>query len=375
MQRLQTRHNEKLHYNIGHYCPLVNPFNTHGVDKSGNADKKKVRCLDYDYYVDNLDEYIEKTILAKFAGNDDVINVNLFGRKQYVKISNTVFDLQLKPKVLEFYCILSYMAYSDPSASMSIRSLSKQFQSLTHQSIDKDTVHRYLTTLINKGLVVRNINNHKRMIVGSNIVEIIKNDMLNYFCNLDTNYYLEPVSRWTPYYIGMVQAKGRSAIELVTGSVKYVTHNIQYLGSRLSSSSSTIYAYLKDLIEDNVIHRTSELLKVSKFITNYKPMYKYRYHNTIREAYNEFNDRLRLSKNAYQYHLKVMKKRKTNNHPNRKWYVGKIGYYVNKYSIKINKVIMNFSPSEIVWRIERMEDIYTEELNARMIMSSLVGNY
>jgi predicted transcriptional regulator len=375
MQRLQTRHNEKLHYNIGHYCPLVNPFNTHGIDKSGNADKKKVRCLDYDYYIDNLDEYIEKTILAKFSDNDGVINVNLFGRKQYVKISNTVFDLQLKPKVLEFYCILSYIAYSDPSASMSIRSLSKQFQSLTHQSIDKDTVHRYLNTLINKGIVVRNQNNNKHMMVGYDIAAVINKDILNLIQNTNTNFYLEPVSRWTPYYIGMVKAKGRSAIELVTGAVNYVTHNIKYLGTKLSSSSSTIYLYLKELIEDNVIHRTSELLKVPRFVNNYKPMYKYRYHNTIRESYNEFNDRLRLSKNAYLYHLKVMKKRKTNNHPNRKWYVGKIGYYINKYSIKINKAILNFSPSEVVWRIERMEDVYTEKLNARIIIAALVGNY
>ncbi len=392
MTGLQINHNEKLHYNIGHYCPLVNPISNLGVNKSSNANKnnskKKSRCadniisggltnfgIDYDYYVENLYEYIENIILAKFAGNDGVVNVNLFGRKQYVKISNAVFELKLKPKVLEFYCILAYITYSDTQAKLSIRSLAKQYELLTHKSIDKDTVHRYLTTLISKGLVVRNSVHRNYLSVGYNIELIIKSDLQNIINTRKNNFYLEPNNKWTPYYIGMAGTGGKSVLELLIGSVTYTTHNIKHLASKLSTSPTTIYKHLKQLISEQVILRTKKLINSTKFQINFTPLYKYRYHNTLREAYTEFNERLRLSKNEYKYHLAVLKNRKVSIAPSRKWFVGKIGYYMNKYKIKLNKTLLNFSISDVILQIEKLEDAIGEGLNAKIIVSALTKYY
>ncbi len=126
MFTVQNNHNEKLHYNIGHYFPFVNAVDCiaiYGIDRQGNSNREDKRCInqlsiDYSSYINNLDEYIHNSIRNRFLDNDPVLNVNLFARKQYVKISNTVFSYSLKPKVLEFYCILAFIAYSDVTSKL-----------------------------------------------------------------------------------------------------------------------------------------------------------------------------------------------------------------------------------------------------------------
>jgi predicted transcriptional regulator len=447
MSVLQNNHNEKLHYNIGHYPPFVNSVDciaTYGIDRQGNSNKEDKRCIintslttikacsvhidklsiDYSSYINNLDEYIHNSIRNKFLDNDQVLNVNLFARKQYVKISNTVFSYSLKPKVLEFYCILAYITYSDVTSKLSIRTLAKQYELLTSLSIDKDTVHRYLSILTRHGLVLRSSADRKFFFVGDQIITVIENDILGVFQDRANNFYLEPKNKWTPYYIGMCNChansnlksldqestskadsisnqqtsksscprqeklKGISALELALGSVTYTTHNFKYLCQVFNISLTTIYKYLKSLILNNIIDRTKELIKPIKFKqrftytyynqNSYKPIFNYRYHNTLRSVYTEFNNMLRESKNQHAYYQAIIKRqtnpRKTNNNLSRQWHVGLLGHFMSKYKVKLNNKILDIQPSQAVHIISRLEEKYGEQLNARLIHWGLVKN-
>jgi predicted transcriptional regulator len=447
MSVVENNHNEKLHYNIGHYTPFVNSVDCiaiYGIDSQGNSNKEDKRCItntslttikacsvhidklsiDYSSYINNLDEYIHNSIRNKFLDNDQVLNVNLFARKQYVKISNTVFSYSLKPKVLEFYCILAYITYSDVTRKLSIRTLAKQYELLTSLSIDKDTVHRYLSILINHGLVIRSSVDRRFFFVGDKIRTVIDNDILGVYQDRANNFYLEPKNKWTPYYIGMCncvanldvssldqesitktngisnqktiksscprqeQIKGISALELILGSVTYTTHNFKYLSQVFNISLSTIYKYLKSLILNNIIDRTKELINPIKLKTtftynnynqsSYKPIFKYLYHNTLRSVYTEFNNILRESKNQHAYYQAIIKRqtnpRKTNNNLSRQWHVGLLGHFMLKYKVKLNHKLLDIQPSQAVQIISRLEEKYGEDLNARLIHWGLVKN-
>jgi predicted transcriptional regulator len=447
MFTVQNNHNEKLHYNIGHYPPFVNSVDciaTYGIDRQGNSNKEDKRCIantslttipacsvhidklsiDYSSYIDNLDEYIHNSIKNRFLDNDQVLNVNLFARKQYVKISNTVFSYSLKPKVLEFYYILAYITYSDVTSKLSIRTLAKQYELLTSLSIDKDTVHRYLSILTRHGLVVRSSCDRRFFFVGDKIKAVIDSDVIGVFQVRSNNFYLEPKNKWTPYYIGMCncvtnsdissvdqestimtdgtsnqrsvksscprqeQLKGISALELLLGSVTYTTHNFKYLCQVLNISLSTIYKYLKSLILNNIIDRTKELIRPIKYKqrftyanynqVSYKPIFKYQYHNTLRSVYTEFNNMLRESKNQHAYYQAITKRqnnpRKTNNTLSRQWHVGLLGHFMSKYKLKLNNKLLDIQPSQAVHIISRLEEKYGEELNAKLIHWGLVKN-
>ncbi len=249
--------------------------------------------------------------------------------------------------------------------------------------------------------------------------------MLGIFKSQSNNFYLEPKTKWTPYYIGMCRGdakqvvfttpdnsepkiskssnqqpsktpcprqkiiNGLSALELILGSVNYTTHNIKYLSQMLNISITTIYKYLKSLIKNNVIDRTKELINPIKLkrtfsYTNhsqnsYKPIFRYRYHNTLRSVYTEFNNMLRESKNQNAYYQAILKKqsnpRKTNNNLSRKWHVGLLGHFTTKYKLKLNNnLLLNIQPSQATQIISRLEEKYGQDLNARIIHWGLVKN-
>ncbi len=313
--------------------------------------------------------------------------------RHYVKIPNSIFSLGLKPKVLEFYCLLAYIAYSDIHAKLSIRALVNYYKLLTKRSIDKDTVNSYLNTLINQGVVVRNCTSRVHLIVG------IGCGVVNHYQHFKKNYYHAPRECYTPFYIGMYETgykdqdssnnlysksnhlenttlqdtsiSGSLAIELYMGSKPYNRFSIPYLSKLFSTSTSTIYKYIKQLILSGIITRTQELLnRPNKALFNkyqlqtikdksnnlnlakliYHPHYDYQYRSSKRIILNEYS--LRVERQAQEYNFWQKTQINNNTHkcyrstsPYRRYYAGRLGVLLKKYGVIINQKIIDMKLS------------------------------
>jgi hypothetical protein len=73
----------------------------------------------------------------------------------FVKVTNRIYDFKLKPRLLEFYCLMSYICFSFPKTELPILTIGELIYQFTHIHINKNTINTYLKDLIALGLIRR----------------------------------------------------------------------------------------------------------------------------------------------------------------------------------------------------------------------------
>lgn len=222
MPELKNLHNANLHQTLPQSTSIVN---------SNIADVVDVATLG----VSLADTVKNKVIPKPFDG------------KLFVKISNLIYNYLLKPRLLEFYCLLSYLVYCYPTTELPI--LTIQSLALKHTGIkmSKNTINKYLNNLIELRLISRN-NKFYTIANLDNAESTLKKQ----------NNITQPNKNYTPFFV-TIYAKniksGSVGLELYLASKAYSKHRPSKVTKELGISRKTYYTYLKDIISNRVVKR------------------------------------------------------------------------------------------------------------------------
>jgi hypothetical protein len=206
----------------------------------------------------------------------------------YVKIDDKIFTLQLNIKVIEYYCLLSYIVQSKPKLAMTAETIRYQLQTLLGYSLSVNTIRKYNRILIQANTM--SIQAKNRLIVLG-----IDHSELNCINNLRssihvTNTYISPKVRYTKFYplildglntTSQTTKKGDYILERYMASHNYTNTNNQYqtytykfhkskVTNDLGISIKTYYNKLKSLVTKQIISKTKLVKKSLSKITDFK---------------------------------------------------------------------------------------------------------
>jgi hypothetical protein len=121
----------------------------------------------------------------------------------FVKISNNIYNYNLKPKIIELYMVLALIIKQKPKFRFCYRAISKEYKTIAGRGIDKDTVNSYVLKLVELGLLQKGKN--KNYHLGTNLE--LRSQLELGMTDSEYNYYQEPKSCYTPYYRKINQSK------------------------------------------------------------------------------------------------------------------------------------------------------------------------
>jgi predicted transcriptional regulator len=234
----ESSHNANLPVTIAKNGRIVNPI-THGVIEA-----------DYD------DTIIENAIEVVFESWEVLTRENQ-ASVLFVKIDNSIFNFNLKPKVIELYILLAYIIMETPKFRFSYRAIVLKYQWLTGRSIDKDTVALYVNKLVNKGLLKKGKN--KNYILGTNL---LTSNISNEY---ESNYYQVPINRYTPFYIKIYLdklTKNEVILDHYIATLNYKNLRPKKVAKEVNISYSTYFRLLRSLRHKSIpkIQKTIFLL-------------------------------------------------------------------------------------------------------------------
>jgi predicted transcriptional regulator len=342
----QLSHNANLPITIAKNGRIVNPI-TQGVIEA-----------DYD------DSIIENATEAVFD-NWDKLTREKKASVLFVKISNSIFQFNLKPKVIELYILLAYIIKAEPKFRFSYRSIVTKYYSLTGRTIDKDTVALYINILIFKGLLKKGKN--KNYILGTNLSSAIVSD------DYEGNHYQVPKNKYTPFYIKIYLdklTKNEVVLDHYIASLGYKNLRPTKVTKEVNISYSTYFKLLRSLRQKSILYRN--------YIFNKNLRYKKQYfyysikRNHLKKDYEEDKiDRWYMKRDDV---LESFNRPKI--HKSKYWFTGKMGEYMKKYKIKYIKLFNNYELQDaldVIFELENQigKSTIPYKLSAPLIVKAL----
>jgi hypothetical protein len=325
----------------------------------------------------------------------------------YVKIDNSIFDLDLNIKVIEYYVLLTYLVITNPNLRLHIRGVVKLLNNRLGYKLSKNTVHKYNSILIDSGLLTIQGSNGL-IILGlankANQGEIIRS------LDIETNIYLAPRSNFTNFFpllwdrlrfnlkqvnVRGVIAKGDyilehyfasknfSYIENQNTSYKYKFRSL-VIAKDLKISRTTYYSKLRSLIKAKALKVKDKVIRsINNIVTS-----ALTYINTARIQVINFVapqlKELRLASLNRAFIAAQVKKTKQDQlrikgiHNSRFYHTGLLGEYMVKYNVNYSKFMHTIDPEVALQTIEQLEYNYLKRgrtINARLISAALRGGW
>jgi hypothetical protein len=276
--------------------------------------------------------------------------------KLFVKITNTIFNHNLKPRLLEFYCLLSYFTYSFPNKKLPMETIKTLIYQYTLQQWSVNTVNKYINQLIELGLISRY---NQYYSIGYQL----KNDEI-----LTSNCYRIPKNKYSNFFITIYNkntSKGSMGLEFYMSSKAYKNHRPKKVTQELSISTKTYYKYLSDIVNKNIVKKTK---------LNYNTFYySNSYRKIIWDEYIEIKD-ARYYYKGHEWSTKI----KTKTAHTRLWFASPMARVMKDYGINYIKAFDNYNPNdayEIVQEIENQYRFNRVQLNAALIVKAIQDAY
>jgi predicted transcriptional regulator len=345
----QSSHNANLPVTIAKNGRIVNPI-TQGVIEA-----------DYDDYI------IENATEAVFD-NWDMLTREKKASVLFVKISNSIFQFQLKPKVIELYILLAYIIMAKPKFRFSYRAIVTEYKSITKRTINKDTVNENINILIDKGLLKKGKN--KNYILGTSLEfrSSVELRMTTSDEDMDCNYYQVPKNKYTPFYIKIYLdklTKNEVVLDHYIASLGYKNLRPTKVTKEVNISYSTYFRLLRTLRQKSILYRN--------YIFNKNLRYKKQYfyysikRNHLKKDYEEDKiDRWYMKRDEV---LKSFNKPKP--HKTKYWFTGAMGEYMKKYGIKYIKSFDNYEVQDALDIIRELEQQKSTKLTAGLIVKAI----
>jgi predicted transcriptional regulator len=325
--------------------------------------------------------------------------------KLFVKIPNKIYEYLLKPRLLEFYCLISYLVFNYPSVELPILTIQSLILKHTGYLMSKNTINKYLNNLIDLGLIKRE---HKYYIITdlsgdkgipldkrvdcseqdgswsnvlyrmSNTTSLDTSDLTNSrpFCppsyQEGFNVITLPKDNYTPFYITQYIKKpnsGSLALELYLASKPYTKHRPSKVCRDLNISRKTYYTYLQDIISKQMVKR----IKLS--CNNYHYTHDYRL-----VLWAESSDRMKnqYEQNKAQWELKKQKRLNSRSSNCKRWYASPMLRVMKQYGMNYIKGFEGYSPDDayaIVVELEKQYKSFHRPLTAALIVKGILRAY
>jgi predicted transcriptional regulator len=308
----KSSHNANLPVTIAKNGRIVNPI-TQGVIEA-----------DYD------DCVIEHATEAVFDNWDSLTRENQ-ASVLFVKISNSIFQFNLKPKVIELYILLAYIIKAEPKFRFSCRTIVSEYKSITKRTINKDTVNVYINILITKGLLKKGKN--KNYFLGTSL------DKAEVDSDYESNYYQVPMCRYTPFYIKIYLdklTKNEVILDHYIASLPYKTLRPTKVTREVNISHSTYFSLLRSLRSKSIIYR--------HYLFNKNLRYKkqYFYYSTKRNHLKKDYEDDKINRWYMKREEMLESFNKPKPHKSKYWFTGRMGEYMKKYKIKYIKLFNSY---------------------------------
>jgi predicted transcriptional regulator len=345
----KSSHNANLPVTIAKNGRIVNPI-TQGVIEA-----------DYD------DTIVENATEVVFESWEVLTRENQ-ASVLFVKISNSIFQFQLKPKVIELYILLAYIIKAEPKFRFSCRSIVSEYKSITKRIINKDTVNLYINILINKGLLKKGKN--KNYLLGTNLelrspvkpplnsnselqLRETRELRMTVSDDYESNYYQVPKNRYTNFYIKIYLdklTKNEVILDHYIASLAYKTLRPTKVTREVNISHSTYFRLLRSLRSKSIIYR--------HYLFNKNLRYKkqYFYYSTKRNHLKKDYEDDKINR-WYMKRDEVLESfNKPKPHKSKYWFTGRMGEYMKKYKIKYIKLFNNYELQDVLDVILELEN-------------------
>ena len=223
MHRVETKHNANLLNTLPASAPIVN-FVTR----------------------DELGEAVE-------------YNENIAPNKLYVLIDNNITEQGLSIRTVEFYCLLTYLIISYPEIKLSILKIQSLILEHTKIKINKNSINKYLNTLLSLGLLSRSSNWLIAHSIGDNC-SISREQKEMELKNIRCNTFYAPKNKFKAFYItayNLDTVRCTLALELYLASKAYNQHRPSKVCKDLNISRKTYYKLLKELLSKGIITKAT----------------------------------------------------------------------------------------------------------------------
>jgi hypothetical protein len=341
MTRVQPNHNANLLNTVPDSCPVVN-----------NSVVKSTPVIDY------VHRYSD--------GESAMYKVDYAPSKLFVKVTNSIYDYQLHPRLLEFYCLMSYLCYSLPTEELPILKIRELIKQFTGININKNSINTYINDLQDLELIKR-VGKFYLIHEPTKSIEI-KNPKKNYYFNPDKN--------WTPFYITIYNTDtkfGSMAVEMYLASKAYNYHHPEVVCKDLNISRKTYYTYLKDLINKRIVRRHKLTYKCYHYTHDYRLVLWSDYESVMESRYEKNNMNWKEMK-AKRLQSRLNRGKTTTAH-SRHWYQSSMGRVMKDYGINYFKAFDNFDPKDAYLIVQELEQQYRcsgGKLNAAMIVRGIL---
>ena len=223
MHRVETKHNANLLNTLPASAPIVN-FVTR----------------------DELGEAVE-------------YNENIAPNKLYVLIDNNITEQGLSIRTVEFYCLLTYLIIAYPSVKLTILKIQSLLLEHTKIKINKNSINKYLNTLLTLGLLSRSSNWLVAHSIGDNC-SISREQKEMELKNIKCNTFYGPKNNFKAFYItayNLDTVRCTLALELYLASKAYNQHRPSKVCKDLNISRKTYYKLLKELLSKGIITKAT----------------------------------------------------------------------------------------------------------------------
>jgi hypothetical protein len=294
--------------------------------------------------------------------------------KLFVQVPNSIFTYRLEPRVLEFYCLLSYLMYSMPDTKLSIVTIMDRIMFYTSITMSKNTVNKYLNLLIDKGVI-------------SCVNSFYSNTSV---CSGDKNSYRVPKGNYTNFFITQYYhgAKlGTAGLEFYMASKIYSHHVPSLVCKELDICSKTYYSYLNNLLINGylvkiVIDYRKNYYK-AKFRTilweDYIAIKDYRFWNQ-KEKWSELRKAKLLARKAVRESRGEIVNDFTvlNCANSRLWFASPMKRIMKEYKIRYIHAFDNIDPDDAYIITQELIEQYRCSglvINAAIIVRGILNNY
>jgi predicted transcriptional regulator len=345
MNIFQPTHNANLLNTVPDSCPVVN-----------DCVVKSTPVIDYIHRYDD--------------GESAWYKVDYAPSKLFVKVTNSIYDYQLHPRLLEFYCLMSYLCYSLPTEELPILKIRELINQFTGININKNSINTYLNDLISLGLI-------KRVGKFYHIHEPKLETSLEVSTkNPKKNFYFNPTVKWTPFYITIYNTDtkfGSMAVEMYLASKAYNYHHPEEVCKDLNISRKTYYTYLKDLISKRIVRRHRLSYKCYHYTHDYR-LVLWNDYESIMESRYELNDMNWKEMKAKRLQTRLDRGKTTTAH-SRHWYQSAMGRVMKDYGINYHPRFNNYNPEDAYLIVQELEQQYRcsgGKLNASIIVRGIL---
>ena len=308
-------------------------------------------------------------------------NENIAPDKLFVMIDNNITEQGLSIRTVEFYCLLTYLIISYPSTKLTILKIQSLILEHTKIKINKNSINKYLNTLLTQGLVSRSNNYLVAHSIGDNC-SITKEQKELELKNIKGNTYYAPKSKFKAFYItayNLDTVRCTLALELYLASKAYNQHRPTKVCKDLNISRKTYYKLLKELLSKGIVTKATVKIDKQKYNVN---LYK----NTYRQILLEDSNRIqahRQNNRDHQYRQKCAI-RKANEiklkdrSPARLWYSSPMGAVMKEFGINYIP-FFNTYPTAVAYKIvvelKKQYELLGKQLTAPLIVAAIKGNY